>query len=63
MPQHASTVRIITDLARFSLPITFADGPICAIEPPPAFEVLTTAIAERCAITIVYEQCGEDLSE
>jgi WYL domain len=56
MPQHAPTVRIITDLARFSLPITFADGPVCANEPPPAFEVLTTAIPERCAMTIAYER-------
>jgi DNA polymerase III subunit epsilon len=53
--QHVPAVRTITDLARFSLPLTFADAPVFAIEPPPGFEVLTTALSERCAITIVYE--------
>jgi predicted DNA-binding transcriptional regulator YafY len=36
-------------------PLTFADARVYAIEPPSGFEVLSTAIAERCAITIVYE--------
>jgi len=53
--QHVPAVRTITDLARFSLPLTFADAPVVAIEPPPGFEALTTALSERCAITIVYE--------
>jgi DNA polymerase III subunit epsilon len=53
--QHVPAVRTITDLARFSLPLTFADAPVFAIEPPPGFEALTTALSERCAITIVYE--------
>jgi DNA polymerase-3 subunit epsilon len=53
--QHYSTVRTITELARFSLPLTFADAPVFAIEPPPGFEALTTALSERCAIPIVYE--------
>jgi DNA polymerase III subunit epsilon len=52
---HVPAVRTITDLARFSLPLTFADAPVFAIEPPPGFEALTTALSERCAITIVYE--------
>jgi predicted DNA-binding transcriptional regulator YafY len=41
---------------RVSQPLTFADAPVCAIESPQGFEVLSTAIAERCAIAIVYEQ-------
>jgi DNA polymerase-3 subunit epsilon len=53
--QHVAAVRTITDLARFSLPLTFADAQVFAIEPPPGFEALTTALSERCAITIVYE--------
>jgi DNA polymerase-3 subunit epsilon len=53
--QHVPAVRTITDLARFSLPLTFADAPVFAIEPPPGFEALTTALSQRCAITIVYE--------
>jgi DNA polymerase-3 subunit epsilon len=53
--QHVPAVRTITDLARFSLLLTFADAPVFAIEPPPGFEALTTALSERCAITIVYE--------
>jgi DNA polymerase III epsilon subunit-like protein len=35
------TVRTITDLAYFSLQLTFADATVCAIEPPPSFEALT----------------------
>jgi predicted DNA-binding transcriptional regulator YafY len=37
-------------------PLTFAEAPVYAIEPPVGFEVLTTAITEQCAITIVYER-------
>jgi hypothetical protein len=33
----------------------FADAPVFRMRPPAGFEVLTTAIAERCAVTIVYE--------
>jgi DNA polymerase III subunit epsilon len=54
MLQHSPTVRTIADLARFSLPLTFADAPVLAIEPPPGFELLATAIAERSTITIIY---------
>jgi predicted DNA-binding transcriptional regulator YafY len=43
-------------LGNLSPRLTFADAPVCAIEPPASFEVLSTAIAERCAIAIVYEQ-------
>jgi DNA polymerase III epsilon subunit family exonuclease len=50
------SVNTITDVMRVSQPVTFADAPVCTIEPPPGFEVLTTAMAERCTITIVYEQ-------
>jgi DNA polymerase III epsilon subunit-like protein len=55
MLQHAPIVRTVTDLWRLSPPLTFAHAPVFAIEPPPGFEMLTTAMAERCAITIVYE--------
>ena len=53
---HIPTVNSIADLVRVSPLLTFADAPVCAIEPPEGFEALTTAITERCAITIVYEQ-------
>jgi DNA polymerase III epsilon subunit family exonuclease len=50
------TVKTIADVTRVSQPLTFADAQVCAVEPPPGFEMLTTAIAERCMITIVYER-------
>lgn len=50
------TVKTIADLTSVSRPLTFADAQVSAVEPPLGFEVLSTAIAERCAITIVYEQ-------
>ncbi|HXH13725.1 MAG TPA: exonuclease domain-containing protein [Alphaproteobacteria bacterium] len=53
--QHVRTIRTIADLACFSTPLTFAEAPVCAIAPPPGFEALTTALLERCVITIVYE--------
>jgi DNA polymerase III epsilon subunit family exonuclease len=56
MLQHAPTVSTITDLGHLSAPLTFTDAPICAIDPPAGFEALATAMTERCAITIVYEQ-------
>jgi DNA polymerase-3 subunit epsilon len=59
--QHAPTVRTITDLEHLSPPLTFANAPVCAIEPPPGFEALTTAIAERCAITIIYDRGSQRL--
>jgi DNA polymerase III subunit epsilon len=49
------TVKTIADMMRVSQPLTFADAPVFAIEPPPGFEALTTALSERCAVTIVYE--------
>jgi DNA polymerase III subunit epsilon len=55
MLRRIPTIRKIDDLAHLSPLLTFADAPVCTTEPPPGFEVLTTAIAERCAITIVYE--------
>ena len=62
MLRRTPTVGTVTDLASFARPLTFADAPVSAIEPPPGFEVLTTAIAERCAITIVYEQGWQRLT-
>ncbi len=56
MPKDIPTVKTIADVTRVSQPLTFADAPVFAIEPPPGFEMLSTAIAERCAIAIVYEQ-------
>jgi predicted DNA-binding transcriptional regulator YafY len=49
------TLHHTSDLVARSQPLTFADAPVFAIEPPPGFEALTTALSERCAITIVYE--------
>jgi DNA polymerase III epsilon subunit family exonuclease len=49
------TVKTTADVMRVSQPLTFADAPVCAIEPPAGFEALAMAMTERCAITIVYE--------
>jgi hypothetical protein len=56
MLQRNPTLKRSSELIRVSQPLTFADAPVCASEPPPGFAMLTTAIAERCAITIVYER-------
>ena len=56
MLRHTPTVRTLTDLGCLSTPLTFADALVCAIEPPPGFEVLATAIAERGDITIIYDR-------
>jgi DNA polymerase III epsilon subunit family exonuclease len=56
MLRHTPTVKTIADVMRVSQPLTFADAQVCTVEPPPGFEILTTAIAEQCAIAIVYEQ-------
>jgi len=56
MLQCIPTVKTIADVMRVSPPLTFADAPVCAIDLPAGFEALSTAIAERCAITIVYER-------
>jgi DNA polymerase-3 subunit epsilon len=53
MLQRAPTFRKISEFMRVSQPLTFADAPVCAIEPPSGFEALSTAIAERCTITII----------
>jgi DNA polymerase III epsilon subunit family exonuclease len=45
----------ISELMRVSQPLTFADAPVSAIEPPAGFEALSLAMTERCAIMIVYE--------
>jgi DNA polymerase III subunit epsilon len=55
MLQHALTVKTIADVMRLSPLLTFADAPVFAIQPPPGFEALTTALSQRCAVTIVYE--------
>jgi DNA polymerase III epsilon subunit family exonuclease len=49
------TVNPIADVMHVSQPFRFTDAPVCAVEPPSGFEALAMAMAERCAITIVYE--------
>jgi len=46
--RRTPTVKEISDLVRLSPPLTLADSPVYAIEPPKGFEALTTAIAEGC---------------
>jgi DNA polymerase III epsilon subunit family exonuclease len=55
MLRHTPTLTNISELMCVSQPLTFADAPVCAIEPPPGFEALSTALTERCAITIMYD--------
>jgi predicted DNA-binding transcriptional regulator YafY len=59
MLKDTPTIKTIADVMRVSQPLTYADAPVCAVEPPPGFEMLTTAIAERCTITIIYEHGGQ----
>ena len=56
MLRRTPTLTKISEFMHVSQPLTFSDAPVCAIELPPGFEALSTAIAERCAIAIVYEQ-------
>ncbi|HEX2278399.1 MAG TPA: exonuclease domain-containing protein [Candidatus Tectomicrobia bacterium] len=51
-------VRTVADLARLSPPLTFADAPVFPIEPPARFAPLAMALAENCALTIVYASGG-----
>jgi hypothetical protein len=55
MLPYTPTLTKISELMRVSPPLTFANAPVCVIEPPAGFEALSAAIAERCAITMVYE--------
>jgi DNA polymerase III epsilon subunit family exonuclease len=55
MLKDIPTVKTTADVMRVSQPLSFADAPVFAIQPPPGFEALTTAMTEQCAITIVYE--------
>jgi DNA polymerase III epsilon subunit family exonuclease len=55
MLKDMPTVNTIADVMGVSQPLTFADAPVFAIEPPAGFEALSTAITEQCMITIVYE--------
>jgi DNA polymerase III epsilon subunit-like protein len=56
MLKDIPTVKTIDAVTRVSPPRTFTDAAVFAIEPPPGFEALSTAIAARCALAIVYEQ-------
>jgi DNA polymerase-3 subunit epsilon len=47
-------VRTVADLARLSPPLTFADAPVFPIAPPARLGPLALALAEHCALTIVY---------
>jgi DNA polymerase III epsilon subunit-like protein len=55
------TLKRISELRHISQPITFADAPVFSIDPPEGFEELTTAITERCPITIVYDRGSQRL--
>jgi DNA polymerase III epsilon subunit family exonuclease len=48
------TVKKLSELMRVSQPLTFADAPVFPIEPPVGFEALATALAECCAMVMVY---------
>jgi DNA polymerase III epsilon subunit len=55
MLRHTPTLKTFADVMRVSPPLTFADAPVYAIDPPAGFETLATAITEQCTITIIYE--------
>jgi DNA polymerase III epsilon subunit len=55
MLRRTPTLTKISEFMHVSQPLTFADARVCAIEPPSGFEAISTAIAERCTITIIYE--------
>jgi hypothetical protein len=54
MLRRTPTVKKIAALVRLSTPLTFAS--VFPTESPPGFEALSTAMTERCAITIVYDR-------
>jgi predicted DNA-binding transcriptional regulator YafY len=56
MLKDIPTVKTTADVMRVSQPLSFADAPVFAIQPPAGFEALSEAIAERCAITIIYDR-------
>jgi predicted DNA-binding transcriptional regulator YafY len=49
------TVKTTAELMRVSQLLRFTDAPVFTSEPPSGFEVLTTAISDQYAITIIYE--------
>lgn len=55
MLKEIPSVKTIADVKHVSQQLTFADAPVCVINPPAGFEALSTAMAERCTITIIYE--------
>jgi predicted DNA-binding transcriptional regulator YafY len=59
MLKKMPTVNTIAAVMCVSHPLTFTDAPVYAIDPPAGFEALSTAITERCAITMVYEHGGQ----
>jgi DNA polymerase III epsilon subunit-like protein len=56
--RRTPTLKTIADLGRLSPPLTFADTPVCAIDPPAGFEALAIAMTERCPITIINDPDG-----
>jgi hypothetical protein len=55
MLKDIPTLKTIAELGHLSPPLTFAEAPVYAIDPPAGFEALTMSMTERCAIAIVYE--------
>jgi DNA polymerase-3 subunit epsilon len=53
--QRLPRLKTVANLARLSPPLTFADTPVAPIAPPPGFDALATALAEHCALMIIYE--------
>jgi DNA polymerase III epsilon subunit family exonuclease len=56
--RHTPTLKTIADLGRLSPPLTFADTPVCAIDPPAGFEALAFAMTERCPIRLYMNTDG-----
>jgi hypothetical protein len=56
MLRRIPTVNKIADPAHLSPPLTFADTPVFAIEPPADFEALTAALSAHCAGMMRYER-------
>jgi DNA polymerase III epsilon subunit family exonuclease len=56
MLRRTPTLKTIADLGHLSPPLTFADAPVYAIDPPAGFEALTMAMTEQGAMTIIYER-------
>jgi WYL domain len=56
MLKDIPTLKTIAELGHLSPPLTFAEAPVYAIDPPAGFEALTMAMTEQGAMTIIYER-------